>query len=588
MNTTSEFSPRLASLYEKKNWVGLHEAIQLKAKLNKFHGKLTEDELKRANEAFELDTSLVIEIEQALTQMLENTPADSSKLVPEHVIRFHAHKQYNQSVREYKLELEKIKVKSKDEAEYIEQALLIEQPPIERTFRQRLRNKIDRNREHFAKSIKTVGKGGSKYVSEIGLKTKQNQNKTNREHLAKCFVELEDRNGGIKNISLLEIADNNMEARKAETYGMIKGLEKFATKQNLIMAFITITLNSEWHANPDNGHCTWNKKTTREGHNKLQEQWELFRALCHQDGIVLAGGRCEEPQEDATPHRHIFAYVDPIHISQIQEHLLTTQKDGIGNIDIRWINLDNKGKADIKILMKHGKIIEQKEIKSKDTKNGKLASPASYVMKYVYKTSNEKEVSAVSAWRKIEGIRGIQWFGVPALGLWRKLRTAKLNTIDDTELCYLSYIAKNNDYESFLEKMGGLGIKKKDRTYKIKLYKENELENNCSGFAIIRNKEMKTIFSLICEIKNIKGLNNSKPKDVITVIVNHSRKSKENSNAKRELTKSLSWFKNTSINEKIKGSFGNFGSLDDNFDYIGDGYYPLTEKQSKYFSSLVQ
>lgn len=298
-STEPVYSQRLKDLSDKKNWEGLHSAIQTKARLNKFAGKITADELRRANEAFEIDDNLIDEIDNALSVMFENSLAQDTGIVHEQFYRHHAKRLHEEATKQFNLELEKISELASCEEEFTARALLLEPVPSERTFRRRLRNAIDRSREHFAKSIKTVGIGGSSYVSEIGYKTKQNQLKTNREYLEKCSVTCKTRYGNDEQVSLLTIADNAAKAKKAESYGMLKGLEKYATKNNLIMGFLTVTLDSVWHANPEYGFQTgkcWNRKTTREAHDVLQEQWKLIRAKCAKDNIVLSGGKATSPK----------------------------------------------------------------------------------------------------------------------------------------------------------------------------------------------------------------------------------------------------------------------------------------------------
>lgn len=458
----------------------------------------------------------------ALSAMLDGTPAETTHKTYETTLRMYAQAQHDAAVQEYEAKLEVIRASTTNDASYAARALLVEPPPTERTCRRRLRAQIDRNREHFARSIKTVGKKTNRHVSAIGLDTKIDQVKFNDRHLAKCNVEMDDG----ETVSLLTLRDNAIKAKLAEMYAMQKGLEKLAIKAGHILGFATLTLPGEYHSNPQSNHrvSVWNGATIREAHDVLQDAWELMRAKCHQDGVVLSGGRCEEPHEDGTPHRHHFFYIDPAHMATVEKHLLSLQ-DTLGNIDLRWIWTTNTDKPDTHIEMRKGKITERVEVQPT-----KRAAPASYVMKYVYK-SLAAEMSTEKAWLRIQGIRSIQWFGVPALGLWRTLRTTPIHHSEDTSLHLLARAAKSGDYCSFVEQMGGLGVKQKSRPYQLKTLSKEDVGEGKKGLIIRKHKTI--AFSYIRDLKRVLGLRKAKTDELITVITNYSRKAK----AKTELQK---------------------------------------------------
>ena len=226
----------------------------------------------------------------------------------------------------------------------------------------------------------------------------------------------------------------------------------------------------------------------------------MLRAKCHQDSIVLSGGRCEEPHRDGTPHRHNFFYIDPAHMPVVEKHLLSIQ-DTLGSIDLRWIQATDNGLPDTHIKMRDGEVKERVEVRC-----AKRASPASYVMKYVYK-GLAAEMSSEKAWRNIQGIRAMQWFGVPPLGLWRTLRTTTLHHTDDAALHLLARAAKGGDYCSFVEQLGGLGIKQKDRPYQMKPLSKEEAGAGKKGFII--KKQRAPVFSYLRDLRLIRGADSS-------------------------------------------------------------------------------
>ena len=171
MATANLLSPLLARLVEEKQWAELDTAIKCRVQFNQLKGLLPDDELQAAANLFEANPQAIIELEKSLTAMLDGTPATTAHKTNESELRMHAGRQHAQAVREYEVKLEIIRASAKDDADYTARALLVEPPPTERTFRRRLRNQIDRNREHFARIMKTVGKKTS-HVCAIGLSTK--------------------------------------------------------------------------------------------------------------------------------------------------------------------------------------------------------------------------------------------------------------------------------------------------------------------------------------------------------------------------------------------------------------------------------
>lgn len=514
-------SARLKRLVEEKRWMELDATIPYRVEFNRLKELLPDDELRAAENIFENNPQAAAKLASTLHVMLDGTPANTAHKTHEGDLRNFAQQQHCAAVREYEAKLEIILASATDTADYTSRALLVEPPPTECTFRRRLRNQIDRSREHFARIMKTVGKK-TQHVCAIGLATKEDQAKFNDRHLAKCHVVMD----GGETVSLLTLRDNAIKSRMAEMYAMQKGLEKLAVKAGHILGFATLTLPGEYHANPHSEHraSIWNGSTIREAHDVLQDAWELLRAKCHQDGVVLSGGRCEEPHKDGTPHRHHFFYIDPAHMPVVEEHLLSLQ-DTMGSIDLRWIQATDNGLPDTHIKMRDGEVLERVEVRC-----AKRASPASYVMKYVYKGLNAK-MSSEKAWRSIQGIRAMQWFGVPPLGLWRTLRTTTLHHTEDAALHLLARYAKNGDYCSFVEQLGGLGIKQKNRPYQMKPLSKEEAGAGKKGFVI--RKHSLIAFSYIRDLRRIQGLKRAKTEEIITVITNYSRTSK----AKAELRK---------------------------------------------------
>lgn len=517
----AEASPVLTRLVDGKRWADLDAAIQCRTRFNKLKELLPEDELNVAESIFENNPQAAAKLERSFSAMLDGTPATTARKTSENELRDFAQQQHNKAYTEYEAKLEVIRASTTDDAAYTTRALLVEPPPAEKTFRRRLRAQIDRNREHFARTLKTVGKK-TKCVSAIGLATKIDQVKHNDRHLEKCKVEM----GDGETVSLLTLRDNAIKAKLAEMYAMQKGLEKLAIKSGHILGFATLTLPGEYHSNPKSNHrvSTWNGATVREAHDVLQEAWELLRAKCHQDGVVLSGGRCEEPHQDGTPHRHHFFYINPAHMPVVEKHLLSIQ-DTLGNIDLRWIQTTNTDKSDVHIEMRKGKITKRVEVQPT-----KRASPASYVMKYVYKAL-AAEMSSEKAWLRIQGIRAIQWFGVPPLGLWRTLRTTPIHHSEDTSLHLLARAARDGDYCSFVEQMGGLGIKQNTRPFQLKTLSKEDVGEGKKGLII--RKHALIAFSYIRDLRRVRGIRKAKTEALITVITNYSSTSK----AKAELRK---------------------------------------------------
>ena len=239
-------------------------------------------------------------------------------------------------------------------------------------------------------------------------------------------------------ISMADIMQEANKKRVAEVYALSKGLENYATAAGLTWAFITLTAPGAMHPNPEFKHADteWDGTEPDAAHKWIHKAWRRAEARLRKNGIIVSGVRVVEPHLDSCPHWHILIFAHAAEMSQIEEIL--RQQPG-------W-----KNKAGCKFVENDGR-----------------ATAASYLFKYVLKSISsieklEGEAASVDAWRSTWRLRSIQWFGMPPVGLWRRLRSLK-ECPQEKQLGPIWRAARRGDGRAFIGLAGGLNIKKTER-----------------------------------------------------------------------------------------------------------------------------
>lgn len=152
----------------------------------------------------------------------------------------------------------------------------------------------------------------------------------------------------------------------------------------------------------------------------------------------MSGLRVVEPHADGCPHWHLLIFAMPKNIAIIENEFRHSK------------NKEWQSEAGCKFVVGNGK-----------------AKASSYIFKYVLKTLSsveklEGELASVDSWRSTWAIRSFQFFGMPPIGLWRKLRMVKVRPMDEN-LAAIWDAAVGGDGEKFIELSGGLAVKSSTR-----------------------------------------------------------------------------------------------------------------------------
>lgn len=299
-------------------------------------------------------------------------------------------------------------------------------------IRRNLRSKTKRAIATINMTLGLIGRDGHHYATahELALRNQQKR-------LWAKFGESITLRRGDESVSMLDVMKSAGKKKFAETYALTKGLESYAKAAGLTWAFLTLTAPPRMHPNPSNGHSTWDGTTPDAAHKWIHDAYHKAEVrLRTTHGIVISGLRVVEPHRDGCPHCHVLIFA-PANEMQIIEDTFRQQPE--------W-----KTEAGMKFALDDGR-----------------ASAASYAFKYITKTIGSVEQlsgehGSVDAWRSTWGIRAFQFFGLPARGLWRRLREVK-ECPEEALLAGLWRAAHRGDGHAFIGLAGGLNCKQSER-----------------------------------------------------------------------------------------------------------------------------
>ncbi len=220
--------------------------------------------------------------------------------------------------------------------------------------------------------------------------------------------------------------------RFAEFLVSSKGIEKRAKSKGLVAALLTLTLPSEYHANPmHSDSLAWKGYTPEEGYIELTSITNRFNKMIHKaclyDNNNYYSIRTVEPNHDATPHFHILIFYRPEFKGIIKNAISYQFSDDYFNNKsnaYNWIDIDENKSSPVHYLCKH----------------------------FTYTDNSKKENIRVSANKYIWNIKSFEHTGLPSgtKTLWKNLRKKAdidLNTIEKE----LQKLAINNDFYRFIK-----------------------------------------------------------------------------------------------------------------------------------------
>lgn len=296
----------------------------------------------------------------------------------------------------------------------------------ERWYLRRLRRAHGRRAEGAAIAGGVVRRGLWPYASQDAVMRRQDQRKRNAAAMDRAIAEAADG----ERVEMADIVAGslaNPENKRAELMVRIRGCDGYAALNDWGCEFWTVTTPSRFHSQrlaPKKGagqktllseeNPNYQGATPRDAQAYLCRVWARARAAWKRRGLVVAGLRTAEPHHDGCPHWHLIAYGSARDLRYARRLLRVYAMADSGN---------EPG-------AKKYRFNAQKATEGK----GAAAYAAAYVSKNIDGGGMDKDrdletggyisstVKRVDAWASHWSIRQFQFFGMPAVGIWRTLR----------------------------------------------------------------------------------------------------------------------------------------------------------------------
>lgn len=318
--------------------------------------------------------------------------------------------------------------------------------PNPSTLTKFLRKHARQNAEMFALALKMVGKEKARAISEYSNIRLENARQNSADFMAGMAIEYEDRDGNKTQVTMDEIEKTRKKGKKAQVLCFLDGLDKWAKENDLEPLFLTVTTPPKYHSNPANGKDSWGGYKPTESQKFITDEWALARSRLAKHGVCLAGLRVAESHKDGTAHGHFLIFC-PKDTREIVEKEIKKGNFNTKGLEFRWLD--------------------------DDPENGKKASVATYVSKYIFKTLDSGVKDREKSWRQTHGIRNFQFFGLPSLQTWNAYRADKIE-IKNADAEAASDCAKAGDFLGFLRINGGAGIRKKYQKLGSEIYEDKK------------------------------------------------------------------------------------------------------------------
>lgn len=320
-----------------------------------------------------------------------------------------------------------------------------------RWWLRRLRRAHGRRCEGAAIRGGVVRRGLWPYASQDAVERRQAQRGRNAAALLGAVIE--DRGTG-QAVALDQIAAgsvSNPAVRRAELMVRVRGIDGFAHGEGWRCEFWTITTPSRYHAQRITGACAepnpqYDHSTPREAQHYLSRVWARARAAWKRRGLSVVGLRTCEPHHDATPHWHVIAW-GPARDLRFARRLLRVYalRDSPGEPGARAHRFSVKVADGTKAAAYAAAYI------SKNIDGGGMEGARDQ------ETGRKMEsaVKRVDAWASHWGIRQFQFFGGPAVGLWRALRKCRESLGIDCALERARIAADASDWNGYWRAVRG-------------------------------------------------------------------------------------------------------------------------------------
>lgn len=337
-----------------------------------------------------------------------------------------------------------------------------------RWWSRRVRAEHGRRIELNARALGMVSKRRDLYLSNDAFTRWVNRQAQSAMMIARSEAENTDTGEAVPMSSVVAASPANPEIRRAEMMTRVRGTEMYAQTQGHNAAFLTITVPPEMHAvHSSTGQILPGAELSpRDAQKWLRDAWARTRAILDRKQIAIYGMRVAEPHHDGTPHWHLLlwgetsdvqAAIDTIRDSVIDD--AASQARRRYGVKTEWIDQE-RGSAASYVAKYIAKAVDGHALAETVTTDPDGAQISLQI-------NPDDAAQRTRAWASTWGIRQFQFFGLPAVTIWREMR--RLEKIAHCALAEaIREAADNGEWWRFLDLMGGANLASKARPARIK------------------------------------------------------------------------------------------------------------------------
>jgi len=287
-----------------------------------------------------------------------------------------------------------------------------------RWWLRRLRVAVGQRCEAAAIKAGMVRRGKWCYVSQDAVVRRLCQKERQRQAIGRALLEDTDTGEQIDLDQVVSGSVSNPAIKRGELMVRIRGFDEVAQGEGWACEFWTLTASSRFHAQTTAGgrpaaNPVYDGSSPREAQNYLVKLWARARAAWQRRGLQVVGLRTVEPHHDATPHWHLIAYGPEADLQAgrdlLKGYALQDSPGEAGAEKRRFVWLKAKGLDGAAYAAKYlAKNIDGRGLEGERDReaSGKVADT----------------VQRVEAWAAVWRIRQFQFWGAPAVTVWRTLR----------------------------------------------------------------------------------------------------------------------------------------------------------------------
>jgi hypothetical protein len=329
-------------------------------------------------------------------------------------------------------------------------------------WRRQIRKRFTRRAESHLRGIGLVHKHKQLYASDRQVAHYAERQLRNKQLLQK-LVAVSDAGDQLALWDIVQKSQANPQLRRNELMVRARGFEEFATEQEHVADFWTVTAPSAFHRSVESGarNPHWRGAAPREAQQWLCKIFARVRSQLKREGLLVYGIRVAEPHHDGTPHWHLLLFMARADQARVRE--IITDK---------WLAeyADERGAQDNRVKVKA--VVREK------------GSAAGYIAKYIAKNIDgfavgvddesrqapaTETASRVTAWASAHGIRQFQTIGGPSISVWRELR--RLRSVCDVEQIENARVpADVGEWHGFIQATGGITSRGRNHPRSLRIW----------------------------------------------------------------------------------------------------------------------